>query len=156
MECDVTDEENVIKTLQKVGAEFGGLDMLILNAGLFPGGCNIGDSALDEFLKVINVNFTGNMLIMHDAYPLLRKAPRYGRVVMIGSKNFRAPGPGAAAYSTSKAALTQLARVAALEWAGDRIRVNVIHPDSVFDTALYTPEVLEGTRRPLWHERGAV
>jgi NAD(P)-dependent dehydrogenase (short-subunit alcohol dehydrogenase family) len=80
---------------------------------------------------------------MREAYPLLRKSPRYGRVVVIGSKNMRAPGPGAAAYSSSKAALTQLARVAALEWGSERIRVNVIHPDSVFDTALYTEEVLQ-------------
>jgi NAD(P)-dependent dehydrogenase (short-subunit alcohol dehydrogenase family) len=63
-------------------------------------------------------------------------------VVVIGSKNVPAPGPGAAAYSASKAALTQLARVAALEWGGDGIRVNVVHPNAVFDTALWTDEVL--------------
>jgi NAD(P)-dependent dehydrogenase (short-subunit alcohol dehydrogenase family) len=62
--------------------------------------------------------------------------------VIIGSKNVPAPGPGAAAYSASKAALTQLARVAALEWGGDGIRVNTLHPNAVFDTALWTPEVL--------------
>jgi len=53
-----------------------------------------------------------------------------------------APGPGAAAYSASKAALTQLARVAALEWGQDGIRVNVIHPNAVFDTGIWTDEVL--------------
>ncbi|MEN3309380.1 MAG: hypothetical protein V7603_5582 [Micromonosporaceae bacterium] len=52
------------------------------------------------------------------------------------------PGPGAAAYSASKAALTQLVRVAALEWAPDRIRVNALHPDAVFDTGLWTEDVL--------------
>ena len=61
---------------------------------------------------------------------------------MVGSKNVPAPGPGAAAYSASKAALTQLARVAALEWGGDGIRVNVVHPNAVFDTALWTDEIL--------------
>ena len=61
---------------------------------------------------------------------------------MIGSKNVPAPGPGAAAYSASKAALNQLARVAALEWGTDRIRVNVIHPNAVFDTGIWTDEVL--------------
>ncbi|NUR29899.1 MAG: SDR family oxidoreductase, partial [Catenulispora sp.] len=54
-----------------------------------------------------------------------------------------APGPGAAAYSASKAAATQLARVAALEWAADGVRVNVVHPDAVFDTGLWTSEVIE-------------
>ena len=63
-------------------------------------------------------------------------------MVVIGSKNVPAPGPGAAAYSASKAALNQLARVAALEWGADGIRVNVIHPNAVFDTGLWTDEVL--------------
>jgi NAD(P)-dependent dehydrogenase (short-subunit alcohol dehydrogenase family) len=53
-----------------------------------------------------------------------------------------APGPGAAAYSASKAALTQLARVAALEWGVHGIRVNVVHPNAVFDTAIWSEEVL--------------
>jgi NAD(P)-dependent dehydrogenase (short-subunit alcohol dehydrogenase family) len=63
-------------------------------------------------------------------------------VVVIGSKNVAAPGPGAAAYSASKAALNQLARVAALEWGDNRIRVNTLHPNAVFDTAIWTDEVL--------------
>ena len=58
-----------------------------------------------------------------------------------------APGPGAAAYSASKAALTQLARVAALEWGADRIRVNTLHPDAVFDTGAWTAEVLAARAR---------
>ncbi len=61
---------------------------------------------------------------------------------MVGSKNVPAPGKGAAAYSASKAALTQLARVAALEWGSDGIRVNVVHPDAVFDTALWDDELI--------------
>lgn len=141
--CDVSREEDICRALEQVVERFGGLDMLVLNAGLFPGGCSLSKMRIEEFNRVINVNFTANVVILREAYPLLSKSPRYGRVVMIGSKNFRAPGPGAGAYSTSKAALTQLARLAALEWAADRIRVNVIHPDSVFDTALYTPEVLQ-------------
>jgi NAD(P)-dependent dehydrogenase (short-subunit alcohol dehydrogenase family) len=63
-------------------------------------------------------------------------------VVIIGSKNVPAPGPGAAAYSASKAALQQLARVVALEWGADRIRVNTVHPNAVFDTGIWTPEVI--------------
>jgi NAD(P)-dependent dehydrogenase (short-subunit alcohol dehydrogenase family) len=63
-------------------------------------------------------------------------------VVVIGSKNVPAPGPGAAAYSASKAALNQLARVAALEWGEEGIRINSLHPDAVFDTGIWTDEVL--------------
>jgi NAD(P)-dependent dehydrogenase (short-subunit alcohol dehydrogenase family) len=91
----------------------------------------------------MDVNLDANVLLLSSAYPLLKCAPRQGRVVVIGSKNVPAPGPGAAAYSASKAALNQLARVAALEWGGDGIRVNVIHPNAVFDTGLWTDEVLQ-------------
>ena len=63
-------------------------------------------------------------------------------MVVIGSKNVPAPGNGAAAYSASKAAVTQVARIAALEWAADGIRVNTVHPDAVFDTGLWTDDVL--------------
>ena len=62
--------------------------------------------------------------------------------MLIASKNVAAPGPGAAAYSSSKAAVTQLTRVAALEWAEEGVRLNMIHPDAVFDTGLWTPELL--------------
>jgi NAD(P)-dependent dehydrogenase (short-subunit alcohol dehydrogenase family) len=79
---------------------------------------------------------------MRESHPLLKLAPNGGRVVIVGSKNVPAPGPGAAAYSASKAALTQLARVAALEWGADRIRVNVLHPNAVFDTAIWSEAVL--------------
>lgn len=60
----------------------------------------------------------------------------------MGSRNIAAPGPGAAAYSASKAAFNQLIRVASLEWGKDDIRVNAVHPDGVVDTAIWTPEVL--------------
>ena len=82
------------------------------------------------------------LLALAAAHPFLARAPGGGRVVVVGSKNVPAPGKGAAAYSASKAALTQLARVAALEWAGDGILVNVVHPDAVFDTGLWTDEVV--------------
>src|ERR1700729_3540512 len=89
------------------------------------------------------VSASAAVVLLHELHPLLRLAPRGGRVVIIGSKNVAAPGPGAAAYSASKAALTQVARVAALEWGADGIRVNVIHPNAVFDTALWTDEIVE-------------
>jgi NAD(P)-dependent dehydrogenase (short-subunit alcohol dehydrogenase family) len=80
--------------------------------------------------------------MLRHAHPLLVRSPAGGRVVIVGSRNAAAPGRGVGAYSASKAALTQLARVTALEWAADGIRVNVVHPDAVFDTGFWTPEVL--------------
>jgi NAD(P)-dependent dehydrogenase (short-subunit alcohol dehydrogenase family) len=88
------------------------------------------------------VNLDANQSLMRICHPYLKFAPRGGRVVVIGSKNVPAPGPGAAAYSASKAALTQLARVASLEWGTDGIRVNTLHPNAVFDTGIWTEAVL--------------
>src|SRR5439155_18067605 len=113
---------------------FGGLDMLVLNAGVFPAGTPIEGLSLDEWERTMRVNADANVVLMREALPLLKLAPRSGRVVVNASKNVPAPGPGAAAYSASKAALTQLARVAALEWGEFGIRVNVVHPNAVFDT----------------------
>ena len=140
---DVTDREALGRALEVTTERFGGLDVLVVNAGVFPPGAPIGDLDLDTWRRTMAVNVDANASLLHQAYPLMRTSPGGGRVVVIGSRNAHAPGPGAAAYSASKAALTQLARVAALEWAADGIRVNVIHPDSVFDTGLWTPEVLE-------------
>ena len=64
-------------------------------------------------------------------------------MVIIGSKNVSAPGPGAAAYSASKAALNQLMRVLSMEWGEYGIRLNTLHPNAVFDTGIWTDEVLE-------------
>jgi rhamnose utilization protein RhaD (predicted bifunctional aldolase and dehydrogenase)/NAD(P)-dependent dehydrogenase (short-subunit alcohol dehydrogenase family) len=140
--CDVTDETQVRAALGKAVLAFGGLDMLVLNAGIFPASRKIVDLPTEELRKAMNVNLDANLLLMRACHPFLKLAPRGGRVVVIGSKNVPAPGPGAAAYSASKAALNQLARIAALEWGADRIRVNTVHPNAVFDTGLWTEEVL--------------
>ncbi len=140
--CDVSDEKHLIQSIEQGVRIFGGLDILVLNAGLFPAGTRI--EALDSagWRKVMDVNLDANLTLLREAHPLLKLAPRGGRVAVIGSKNLAAPGPGAAAYSASKAALQQLVRVAALEWAGDGIRLNTLHPDAVFDTGIWTDEVL--------------
>ncbi len=140
--CDVTSTDQLGRALETCARAFGGLDMLVLNAGVFPGGCRIEALADEEWRRVLRVNLDANLALLREAHTLLTLAPRGGRVVVIGSKNVPAPGPGAAAYSASKAALTQLARVAALEWAASGIRVNTLHPDAVFDTGIWTSEVL--------------
>jgi len=140
--CDLTDPAAIGKSLDSSVRAFGGVDMLVLNAGIFPSSQPIQDIPLDAWRSAMSVNVEANLLVMQACHPLLKLAPRGGRVVVIGSKNVAAPGPGAAAYSASKAALNQLARVAALEWAKDGIRINSVHPNAVYDTALWTDEVL--------------
>ena len=141
--ADVTDEAQLAEALAAGVDAFGGLDLLVANAGIFPPSAEIASLGDDLWRKVMQVNLDANLTLFRLAHPLLRLAPTGGRVVVIGSKNVPAPGPGVAAYSASKAALQQLARVAALEWGKDGIRINTVHPNAVFDTGIWTEEVLE-------------
>ena len=139
---DLTAADAVNAALDAAVRGFGGVDMLVLNAGIFPASQPVQDIAAETWQRTMCVNVEAPLRILQLCHPLLRLAPRGGRIVVIGSRNVPAPGPGAAAYSASKAALNQVARVAALEWAKDGIRINSLHPDAVYDTGLWTPELL--------------
>jgi rhamnose utilization protein RhaD (predicted bifunctional aldolase and dehydrogenase)/NAD(P)-dependent dehydrogenase (short-subunit alcohol dehydrogenase family) len=140
--CDVTSRDALGKSLDAAVDRFGGVDMLVLNAGIFPSSQPVEDVAIDSWKSAMAVNVEANLTLMQLCHPLLKLATRGGRIAVIGSRNVPAPGPGAAAYSASKAALTQLARVAALEWAKDGIRINSLHPDAVYDTGLWSDDLL--------------
>ncbi|MDH5613450.1 MAG: bifunctional aldolase/short-chain dehydrogenase, partial [Gammaproteobacteria bacterium] len=140
--CDVSDESAIKDVIETAVQHFGGLDMLVLNAGIFPKSMRIDEMDLALWQKTLDINLTANLVLMRESEPYLKLAPNSGRVVIIGSKNVPAPGPGAGAYSASKAALNQLMRVAALEWGKDTIRINSLHPNAVFDTAIWSDEIL--------------
>ena len=140
--CDVSSMDGVGEALDIGVRRFGGVDMVVAAAGLFPESKPIADHDAAAWQRAMSVNVDGLIQLFALVHPLLVRAPKGGRVAVIGSKNVIAPGPGASAYSASKAAGNQIARVAALEWARDGIRVNSVHPDAVFDTALWTPELL--------------
>lgn len=140
---DVTQLADIQRVLETGVRQFGGLDMVILNAGIFPAAKHIAELDAALWQKTLDINLTANLQFLHETYPLLKQSPRHGRVVIIGSKNVAAPGPGAVGYSASKAALNQVMRVAALEWGKDKIRINSVHPDAVFDTGIWTDEVLQ-------------
>lgn len=147
LQCDVSDAGQVTAAIDAAVKRFGGVDIAVLNAGIFPPTQRLNALDVEAWRAVMIINVEASVALLHHLHPLLRLAPRGGRVVVVGSKNVAAPGPGAAAYSASKAALTQVARVAALEWGADGIRVNVIHPNAVFDTALWSPEIVEARAR---------
>jgi rhamnose utilization protein RhaD (predicted bifunctional aldolase and dehydrogenase)/NAD(P)-dependent dehydrogenase (short-subunit alcohol dehydrogenase family) len=139
---DVTDEAAIDHVLDETVLRFGGLDIAVLNAGVFPKSTRLEELSAAEWRRVMAVNVDANVVLLNRAADLLALSPRYGRVVVNASKNVHAPGPGAAAYSASKAALLQLARVAALEWAPRGVRVNVVHPNAVFDTGIWDRETI--------------
>ena len=109
---------------------------------MFGASAPISELSAEDWRTVQAVNVDAVASLFEAVHPMLARSPIGGRVVLIGSKNVAAPGPGASAYSVSKAALTQLGRVAALEWASDGIRVNTVHPDAVFDTSLWSDDLL--------------
>ncbi len=141
--CDVTDDAALKNSVEETVRHFGGLDILITNAGVFTANENIEELSDDTWQLSMDVNLTSHQRLMKYCIPFLR----YGidpAIVIIASKNVPAPGPGASAYSAAKAGLTQLARVAAFELGKDNIRVNTIHPNAVFDTGVWTDEMLQG------------
>jgi len=140
---DATRVAVVRRAVETAVERFGGLDVVVANAGVFFAGPRIEAIRDADWKRTLELNLDAQLKLLREAVPYLRESPGGGSVVVVGSKNVAAPGPGAAAYSVSKAALTQLARVAALELAPDGVRVNVVHPDAVFDTGVWKGGRLE-------------
>ncbi len=143
---DFTDERAVKEAVEMTVRRFGGLDILIPNAGIFPPSQKIEDVDNKTWEQSMNINLSSQQRLLKTCIPYLKQGID-SAVVFISSKNVPAPGPGAAAYSVAKAGQTQLARIAAMELGPDGIRVNIVHPHGVYDTALWTPEVLENRAR---------
>lgn len=117
--------------------------MLVANAGIFPESNSIANMNMDTWNKSIEINLTSYQYLFQKCYPFLSLGIDPA-IVIICSKNVPAPGPGAAAYSVAKAGLAQLGRIAALEFGEKGIRVNTLHPHLVYDTGIWTDEILKG------------
>jgi rhamnose utilization protein RhaD (predicted bifunctional aldolase and dehydrogenase)/NAD(P)-dependent dehydrogenase (short-subunit alcohol dehydrogenase family) len=146
LRVDATDPAAVVASVEETIRRFGGLDIVVSNAGVFTQSQPIGSLTDAAWAASLELNLTSHMTLLRTAAPFLALGFEPSVIVM-GSKNVPAPGPGAAAYSVAKAGLTQLARVAALELGKQGIRVNVLHPHAVMDTAAWTPEVLASRAR---------
>ena len=146
IKCDVTKESDIKKAVESTVRRFGGLDIIVSNAGNFPPSMDIEAMVPAVWEKSIKLNLTSHQLLVKAAIPYLSHGID-PTIIIIASKNVPAPGPGAGAYSVAKAGLTQLGRVAALELGAKGIRVNMVHPNQVFDTAIWTKEVLEKRAR---------
>jgi rhamnulose-1-phosphate aldolase/alcohol dehydrogenase len=127
---NVTKEDAVINGFAHAVVEFGGLDILVSNAGL-ASSAPIEETTLELWNKNMDILSTGYFLVSREAFRLFRKQKIGGNVVCVASKNGLAASPNAAAYCTAKAAEIHLARCLALEGAAEQIRVNTVNPDAV-------------------------
>jgi len=127
---DVTREEEVLKGFANAVVEFGGLDILVSNAGL-ASSAPIEETTLALWNRNMDILATGYFLVSREAFRIFRAQKIGGNVVFVASKNGLAASPNAAAYCTAKAAEIHLARCLALEGAEAQIRVNVVNPDAV-------------------------
>lgn len=130
VQMNVTDEAQVIAAYAETAAEFGGLDILVSNAGI-ASSAPIEETSLALWNKNMDILSTGYFLVSREAFKLFRVQNIGGSVVFIASKNGLAASPNASAYCTAKAAEIHLARCLALEGAEGGIRVNVVNPDAV-------------------------
>ena len=146
IECDVTDQKAVSEAVLVIVRKFGGLDVLVLNAGTFPAGQTIEEMDEHTWSKSLAINLTAPQQLLQSCVPFLKEGIDPA-VIFMASRNVPAPGPGASAYSVPKAGQTQMARIAALELGKFGIRVNILHPDCVYDTGLWTQEVLESSAK---------
>lgn len=127
---NVTDEAAVIDAYAQTAVEFGGVDILVSNAGI-ASSAPIEETSLALWNKNMDILSTGYFLVSREAFKMMRVQGIGGAVVFVASKNGLAASPNAAAYCTAKAAEIHLARCLALEGAEAGIRVNVVNPDAV-------------------------
>jgi rhamnulose-1-phosphate aldolase/alcohol dehydrogenase len=127
---DVTREDAVAHAHTEIAVEFGGMDILVSNAGI-ASSAPVEETTLALWNRNMDILSTGYFLVSRDAFRLIRAQGIGGAVIFVASKNGLAASPNASAYCTAKAAEIHLARCLALEGAEAGIRVNVVNPDAV-------------------------
>ncbi len=127
---DVTNEDAVAKAFAEAAVEFGGIDILVSNAGI-ASSAPVEETSLALWNKNMDILSTGYFLVSREAFKLMRVQNMGGSIVFVASKNGLAASPNASAYCTAKASEIHLARCLALEGAEAGIRVNVVNPDAV-------------------------
>ncbi|HVG45548.1 MAG TPA: bifunctional rhamnulose-1-phosphate aldolase/short-chain dehydrogenase [Longimicrobium sp.] len=128
---DVTRDGDVDAAFERAALDFGGVDVVVSNAGIAH--CApIEALELEDWERSLAVNATGHFLVTRAALRHFRRQGTGGAMVFVATKNVTAPGKDFAAYSASKAAEAQLARVAAIEGGPIGVRVNMVNPDAIF------------------------
>ena len=128
---DVTDPRSVASAFADVAATWGGVDLVVVNAGIAHV-APLDELDIEAFRRLERVNIEGTLLVLAECARHFRRQATGGDVVLISTKNVFAPGARFGAYSATKAAAHQLARIASLEMADLDVRVNMVSPDAVF------------------------
>lgn len=128
---DVTDAKSVANAFAEISAAWGGVDIVVVNAGLALA-CPLVEIDLEAFRRLERVNVEGTLQVLAESGRHFARQNIGGDVILISTKNVFAPGAGFGAYSATKAAAHQLARIASLEFAPMHVRVNMVAPDAVF------------------------
>jgi len=142
---DVTDEESVFRGLENISLTWGGIDIVVINAGI-PLVKFLKDIDLDDFQRLEKVNVEGTFLTLREIARHFILQGTGGDIIIVSTKNVPSPGAGFGAYSATKAACHQLGRIASLELAQYGVRVNMVAPDGVFSEGKY--------KSGLWAEVG--
>jgi len=142
---DVTDAVSVREGFEAISRAWGGVDLVVVNAGIALVS-SLTDMALEAFRRLERVNVEGTLLLLAEAARHFTLQGSGGDIVLVSTKNVFAPGAKFGAYSATKAAAHQLARIASLEMADLDVRVNMVSPDAVFGHA--------GRKSGLWQEVG--
>src|SRR5213592_1632739 len=138
---DVSREDSVSAGVEETVLAYGGLDILVSNAGVAHS-CPVERLSLADWERSFAVNATGHFLVAREALKILIAQGLGGALVFVATKNVMSPGKDFAAYSAAKAAEAQLAKVLSLEGAPHGIRSNIVNPDAVFqDSKLWSDEV---------------
>ena len=130
-DIDVTDEAAVKEGIRRIVQTWGGIDIVVINAGMAHVSF-IRDMELEDFRRLERVNVEGALLTLRECGNLLADQGTGGDIIIISTKNVPAPGAGFGAYSATKAGCHQLGRLASLELAEYGVRVNMVAPDAVF------------------------
>jgi rhamnulose-1-phosphate aldolase/alcohol dehydrogenase len=130
VECDVTNEDAVTAAVAQAVREYGGLDILVANAGI-AAASPIEETSLSLWQRTLDVLTTGYFLVSREAFRVMKHQQLGGSIVFVGSKNALVASAGASAYGTAKAAAIHLARSLAAEGAQLGVRANVVNPDAV-------------------------
>lgn len=131
---DQSQESDVVATVLKTVLHFGGLDGVILNAGIGVSD-SLEDLTLEKWRRGLEINLTSAFMLTKEAMKTFRRQNMGGSLVYVASKNAFAPGAGFGGYSVSKAGMLQLMRIAAIEGGKFGMRANAVNPDAVFDNS---------------------